>query len=187
MNSAKKISRLSKILKWATLMVMCGLPIFDAGYWITSGYPFLEPWYQIKMLPTFTDVSTPAFHDMSSLNKFCGFLATLIPTGVSMIALGFLAKLFHLYEQLEIFSRENVKCLRRLGFTLLIGQAVYSLIYFPLISLALTISNPPGHRTVNIAFSDQQLALAAIGLAIILISWIMEEGRKLQEEQAATV
>lgn len=185
MNSAKKISRLSRILKWATLIVLCGMPIFNAGYWITSGYPFLEPWYQINIVPKFSLM--PSLADMSALNKFCGFLVTLIPTGVSMIALGFLAKLFRLYEQLEIFSRENVQCLRRLGFTLLIGQAVYSFVYFPLISLALTISNPPGQRHISITVGDQQLAMAAIGLAIILISWIMEEGRKLQEEQAATV
>ena len=38
-----------------------------------------------------------------------------------------------------------------------------------------------------VSFGLTQMGLLAIGLAILLVSWVMEEGRKIHDEQAATV
>jgi len=185
MNAEKKIKRLSSILRYAALVLMCLLPIANAGFWITDGYPFFGG-IEWNMIPKITEVAIPAIADMTPTMKFFGFLANLIPTGIAMVALGYLAKLFRLYEELEIFSERSVQCIRHLGYLLLLGQLLHP-IYSALITLTVTISNPVGQRLIAIAFGTEEMKIVAIALIVILISWIMDIGRKLQEEQAATV
>jgi Protein of unknown function (DUF2975) len=87
-------------------------------------------------------------------------------------------RLLCLYEQGIIFSAANVAHIRRLGqLALLYGifrpcLAVFTkhAIYFPALP-------------INILLSPWLV----IGCLIIIVAWIMDEGRKTQEEQALTV
>lgn len=181
----KKIRGLSKVLRYVAVLALFLLPIGNAGYWITNGYPFLGN-VEWNMVPKITDVPIPALSDMSSEMKFFGFLVNLIPNAFAMLALFYLAKLFRLYEELEVFSAKSVKCIRHLGYVLLIGQLAHP-IYYGLITLTVTIANPPGKRMISLALGTEEIKLMAIAAFVILISWIMDIGRKLQEEQEATV
>ncbi|MCP4221111.1 MAG: DUF2975 domain-containing protein [bacterium] len=49
------------------------------------------------------------------------------------------------------------------------------------------MQNPPGQRILRIGFGSDDITKLVIGLLIILVSWIMNEGRELQEEQQYTV
>ncbi len=183
----QKIRTLSRILKIAFLIAACMLPILEAGFWMTDGYakisPFLASW---KVIPQFGNEPAISPDQLSPMIKFLGFLVSLIPTGFNVLALAFLVKLFKHFEKFEIFSRKSVQCIRKLGFCLVINQAIYPL-YCALFSLTLTINNPEGQRMIAVGFGAEQISLLLIGCTIILISWIMDEGRKLQEEQAATI
>ncbi len=57
----------------------------------------------------------------------------------------------------------------------------------PLISLCLSMANPPGHRVIALTFDAVSIAILITGSIVILISWIMLEGAKLEEEQAHTI
>ncbi len=185
-DSAKNIRLLSRILKCLFLSAAFALPIITAGAWISDGYSFLKPWVEWSIYPEISQATIKPLSEMAASTKLLGFLASLIPVAFQTVALALLAKLFGLYERLEFFSKESVTCIRKLGFCLLIGQLVYPF-YLALLSLALTISNPPGQRMISAAFGTEQLNLVVIATIIILISWVMNEGRKLQEEQAATI
>lgn len=125
-------------------------------------------------------------HTLSPETKFLGFLISLIPTGISMFIFYFLIKLFGLYERGQIFSTPSVKYIRNIGITVLVGELVNP-IYLALISAAMTWNNPAGERLSTISISGTNVAMVITAVLIILISWIMAEGHKLQEEQKYTV
>lgn len=187
LSSSQKIRRISRLLKIAFIFSSCALPLLNAGFWITDGYPFLKPWLEWNLLPYVDDSVLPmSITSLSPHIKFLSFLVTMIPTALNMAAFLFLARLFKSYEQLEIFSVNAVQCVKRVGICILCNQLVYP-IYFALLTLVLTISNPPGSRIIATAIELEQITMGAVGVIILLISWVMEKGRELQEEQAGTI
>ena len=182
----QKIQRTSRILKSVFLFTLCILPLFDAGFWITNGYPFMKSWGFDWDLAKIVPGDTP-LDQMSNLLRLFGFAITLIPTSLSMISLYWVAKLFGLFEQLQFFTQKSVRYLRKIGLILLINSLIHSTIYMGLLSLVLTMSNPPEHRQIIIAFGTHEITLIVISSILLLLSWIMEEGHKLQEEHEATV
>jgi hypothetical protein len=80
-----------------------------------------------------------------------------------------LYNLFRLYERGILFSARNVRYIRFLGYYLILDWAVI----YQLESLS---------QKMDLSFTQP-----FIGLMIIFIAWIMDEGRKIQEEQELTV
>ena len=188
-DSATKIRRLSKILKIIFAIAACGAPVLTAGIWVSDGFPFLKPWFDMTQYPEMLR-SGPAlikpYAELTATTKLLGFLISLIPTTFFTFAFFLLHRLFGLFEKLNFFSQESVLCIRKIGFCLLIGQLVFPF-YIGLLSLALSFGNTPGSRFISLGFGTEQMTLTIVALIIILVSWIMNEGRKLQEEHAATV
>jgi hypothetical protein len=182
----RKIQRLSRVLKFIFLVAACSLPILNAGFWITNGYSFLKPWMNWDLIPKIDGAVIKPLEEMDNVIKLFAFLVSLIPTSINVFIFVLLAKLFRSFESLEIFSGQNVKYLRKIGGCIFLNQLLYP-VYFGLLSLTLTISNPPGFRMISMAFGTQQVTLLIVGAMIMLISWIVEEGRILREEQAATI
>ena len=112
-----------------------------------------------------------------------------------------LAKLFNFYEQGMIFAAATIRCIKTLGllcvaswlanFGLRIFGSGYStpLSYPPV---------PPGYEVhvvytrfgvgfFSFTIAGINLGLLLAGAIIVLIAWIMDEGRKIQEEQELTV
>ena len=100
--------------------------------------------------------------------------------------LEYLIKLFGLYSRGKIFTADNVRCIRRIGIVILIYNLLFPL-YEMLMTFILTMNNPVGERLVRLGFGGTDIAQIVIAIMIILISWIMDEGRKMEEEQAYTV
>lgn len=178
----KKIQSLSRLLKWVSWTLVYTLPLFNAAFWIFDGFP--QSILNFQLFPLI-EGGTP-LHELSHTLKFYGFLTTLIPIGMILLILIGVVKLLRSYEKLVLFSQECVRHFRKIGRLLLIGQIIYPL-YSALISLILTISNPPGSRMIVVSFGLHQMALFIVALAILLISYIMEEGYLLKQEQASVI
>lgn len=187
MNSNQKIKRASRILRYLTIFYLCLIPTLTAIFWICNGEP-IHPALQIRLWPEgfLANAFLTPVSMLSTSTKILAFLVCLIPNVFTVLALYFLANLFRLFEGMEFFSQHSVGALRRIGFSLLAGQLTFP-IYTALLSLTLTISNPPGQRVIAAHFGAAEFNWTALAIVIIVISWIMDEGRKLQEEQAATV
>jgi hypothetical protein len=145
-------------------------------------------WLFFNSLPEGLLIGLPAKADyeLSHMSLLLGFFVSLIPAGVAMYAMTTLAKLFRLYEDAVFFSRENVLLFRRLGYAL-VSWVVASMAFTTLISMVLTFGNSPGKRLVVAEFGVSEFSTLIIGFIVLLISWVMNEGRKLQDEQACTV
>ncbi|MCH9675121.1 MAG: DUF2975 domain-containing protein [Gammaproteobacteria bacterium] len=85
-----------------------------------------------------------------------------------------------------MFSAENVKYIRRLGYVL-IAWVVANTIFTALISLVITFANAEGERVLVAEFGIVDLFALIVGGIILVIAWVMNEGRKLEDEQAHTV
>jgi hypothetical protein len=93
----------------------------------------------------------------------------MVRVGLGYSCMLVLLHLFRLYGRGILFSAQNVFCIRFIGYWLLLDFATVYQMQGTLHDMAL--STTP----------------VFVGLLIIFIAWIMDEGRKIQEEQELTV
>jgi hypothetical protein len=93
----------------------------------------------------------------------------LVKAGLNLAAMAMLYALFRLYGRGILFSARNVLYIRFQGYYLILTFLV--------------------DYQIQSSFHDMALSTTPVfvGLLIIFIAWIMDEGRKIQEEQALTV
>jgi hypothetical protein len=95
-----------------------------------------------------------------------------------------LVQLFDLYAAGKIFSAENVQQIRRIGITLMLFPALSALgLLVPLVAPGEGTSD--GARTV-VEFVGS-LQSFVIGFIVLVVSWVMDFGRELREEQDLVV
>ena len=159
-----------------TVLIFC-IPVLTLLFWLF-----------FNDLPEgFTkDLPVVARQALPFLSLVLALLVSFIPASVAIYGLITLRQLFKLYENGIVFSTENVSCFRRLGYTL-IAWVFANFIFVPLISVVISINNPPGARQLTVGFGSSDLATLIIGAIVILVSWVMHEASRLEQEQAFTV
>lgn len=125
-------------------------------------------------------------HTLTVNEKVLGCLVSAIPMMIKMFIFYCLIKLFKLYERGEIFSLGLVKYIHNIGCALLVSQLLEPFYQFAM-GYVLTINNPPHYRYAAITLDQNNIGVLLIALLVMLISWIMAEGCKLNEEQQLTV
>jgi len=118
--------------------------------------------------------------------KIAGFFVSAIPTMLKLLTFYFLIKLLNLYENLIFFSENNVRYIRNAGYSLLVLQLINPICEF-LLGFILTADNPPGFRIARLLITEWNIEFILTALIIILASWIMAEGCKLNNEQQLTI
>jgi len=117
-----------------------------------------------------------------------------------------LARLFRCYEQGLIFAEKTIRCIKILGLLCVAGWLLGTVSHF--VTSPMQQAGPPGAVIINhithatyttivrtnyIGFFSFDFGTGInfgpffIGIIIVLIAWIMDEGRKIQEEQVLTV
>ncbi len=177
MENRDRIRSASKKFRFMLLFVLIAIPVLNAGIWIFFNY--LPEAFVREMIPVSVGKLSPG-------TCLAGFLVSMIPSGVAMIGIYVLIRLFRLYENAQIFTPENVRCFRNLGRILMIWAAA-GILYDPMISLALTLANPPGQRMITVSLGSPDITALLVGGIISLMAWVMEEGRILQDEQNFTI
>lgn len=158
---------------------VCVIALYVIG-WIYAPHHIL--WFHA--IPT--EYQAYVQDELAANTKVVGFLIMLIPTLLELLVLYFLIRLFRLYEKQEIFSARNVRYIKYTGYALLVEQLVKPICIF-LLGFILTSNNPPGMRYAMMTISGTNIEIILTAIIIILISWIMAEGRKLNEEQQLTI
>jgi hypothetical protein len=112
-----------------------------------------------------------------------------------------LARLFHFYERGLIFAAETIRCIKTLGLLCVMGWTLGSALHFvPRPEPQPQAALPPGVTIVKQTTHTYRMGFFSfdfgtgidfgplvIGAIIVLVAWIMDEGRKIQEEQELTV
>lgn len=177
MNKLRNVSRAFNLLFKVLLIIY---PLLVISFWL--GWISLPlQGFSMSHLPLDIDLKTVRF----SLRVYAG-LVDMIPVVFAMIGYFYLSKLFQLYSRNIIFSLQNVLYIRKIGFMLLFNVIAEFLVQ-PILSPILTFDAAPGRHLVSIGFGNHDFTNWIVALVVIVASWIMEEGRKLEEEQALTV
>lgn len=120
---------------------------------------------------------------MNTESMFAAIVISLMPIAVLFWVLWSAFSLFRHYEYGEIFATASVRCLRRIALGLL-TLAALSPLTKTLLTLALTIGNPPGQTLLAIGVSSDDYLLAAFGGLLLAVSWVMVEAASLSEENS---
>lgn len=194
----EKIRRVSLYFRMIFQLIFIALPVLLVVSWIYApeSLVLLHGIIHLDAIPAnysgmhvFSSQGVPEkalLHTLSVSEKILGCLVSAIPMVVNMFILFMLIKLFRLYEKGEIFTVNNVKYLRNIGYALLIGQLIDPAYQF-VMGIVLTLHNPPHHRFASITLDQTNIGIVFTALLVILISWIMLEAYKLREEQQLTV
>ena len=172
----ERIKRVSKCFRWLFTMLAVAMPLVAFAYWMAFNHVPQE----------FIPLPAEAMVELPVATRLYGFIVSMLPVGVAIAAMHVLSRLFRLYEQGIVFSTTTVKYYRHLGIIIMLW-VLASFLYLPMLSHVLTYLNPPDHRVIVAQFGMSDLAALLMGGVIILISWVMDEARKLEEEQAQTI
>lgn len=178
MDNIFRIQRVSRRLRVLCSLLIWGIPMGLIMYW--SLFNVLPASSGRQIFSVNPEVDVPL------LVRFFGLLLSLVPAGAAIYALAALRSLFGLYLEGKVFTAENVRCFWKVGKALLFW-AVASILYTPASTVLVSSSNPPGQRMISVGVSGAEIMAALLGGAILVVSWVMDEGRKLDEDQSLTI
>jgi hypothetical protein len=184
MHKIKRVSHFFRILFQITFVV---LPLLVVWFWIQAPHPVgltFMGWGISFINSPYS--SWQILHALTPGEKLIGFILSWLTIGAAEVTIYFLIKLFRLYENAEIFTLQNVVYIRNIAYALLIGQLLAP-IQQALMSFALTWHNPHGYRVMTISVTGSNFGVILMALLILLISWVMAEGCRLQAEQELTI
>jgi hypothetical protein len=158
--------------------LVCFLPLLCAAFWVL----FNRIYALIPMIALPVRIN----HDLAAHTRMLAFLCDLAPLSALIFGLLKLKKLFSLYEKGYIFTEQNVNCYRSLGRTLMVWVAC-DIVNRTLLGIVLTLDNPPGKRLLVLGMDGGDFTGIFVGATVLIISWVMDEARKMQEEQALII
>ncbi len=174
----QRIKKMSKRLRRVFQVCLFILPPFPVFYWFS--YNHLPQVMHENIFPS----GPLAWMPMNSrLIALAGDIPAIVVLTLALISL---KRLFTLYEKGIYFQAENVALFRKLS-RLAIWSVLADVFEKTVLELARTINFPPGHRILSIGFSSDHLKLLIVATIIMLISMVVEEGRKIQDEMQLTV
>jgi len=189
-----KIKKLSKILKYIFYGLLIAYPLFEIIFWLNPVGLFMNGEEAVMPRTGFmfgfgetASSGTKIFQDLTWSDRIIGFMVQLIPNLLTIAVLYCLAKLFALYEEGKIFVVSSSQYLKKIGFLLLISNLVRPLVFSPLLQLAITTNNPAKEFFISVTLGTSDLHDIFMSLLVILVSWIMTEACKINEEQKLTV
>ncbi len=173
------IRRLARRLEAVCLAGAVAVAPLTALYWAAlNALP--DVWRKQQVADLAADPVLPAW-----VRGLC-FLAAMVPGTALMVTLLRLRNLFALYKEGRIFTLANVACLNDVAKALL-WWATASILYQPLFGLAVTAANPPGRHILSLGVGSGEIALFFVAATAVVIARVMDEARRLDEEQSLTV
>jgi hypothetical protein len=177
MERLERIKKRGRLFKFLFAGLFLVTPVISVLMWIF--YNHLPDLIRVQMMKEYL-VTIPV--NLAFDQRVYSSLAGLALSGISMAGFYILIQLFSLYEKGIIFSSDNVNCYRKLGYLIIISM-VAGIIHNSVMSVIISLHNPPGQRIITLSLSSSDIALGIIGMIVVLISWIMDAGREMSDEQ----
>lgn len=179
----EKIRRMSLFLKYVFWLVIILIPLSDFIGWMYldgTGNAFIRP----EGLGSF--YIAPEIIGIQLFGKMLGFVCSLPLIMLEIFSMWQMIKLFTLYSYGKIFTVENTLCFSRAAWAFLISELVSPVIQIGT-TYAATMHNVIGHRVISVGIDNTNLGGILLACVVLAISWVMDEGRKLNEEAELTV
>jgi hypothetical protein len=182
-----RIQKVSTYLIAAFNLLLITLPLFALIFWLFMDYGPINKAVSEGLF--LNPVSTPegvvnlSTIKWTPLPRFLGLTANLVGLLPILLGLLVLKPVFRNYTKGEIFNAYNARHYKYLGWLFFLDAIITKPLSDMLMILAVTLMNPPGHRFISVSFGTVNIEALFCGLLILVISWVMLEGYKLQEEQ----
>lgn len=178
MSHPVRIRRVSTALKLACDAYLILAPLVLAVVWFN--FEKVGPqWQTLAELPI-----RPEYVGLT--NKLLGALITAIPVALLMYGVWHLRQLFEQFRQGRLFSADGASHLHVFAMMLLVTMLLTPVVS-ALLSVVLTMNNPPGERALVITFGSNDLGQLFIAGALFAISWTLREGYRLSQENEGFV
>ncbi|WP_394713694.1 DUF2975 domain-containing protein [uncultured Desulfuromonas sp.] len=180
MDNLDKIKKISKNFEVLCSALLVCVPLYYLVFWVF-----------INVLPTsFITVNTAVVplvdNEVSPALQMAGFVASLLPLSALTYILLKVRRLFGHYKQGEIFSFSHVELFKKTAWGL-VFWVVFSMIYDSAKSIIFSFGNPPGSRVVTVGFGSSEITTLITAGMVLMIAWVMDEGRLLHEETTLTI
>ncbi|AGW13137.1 DUF2975 domain-containing protein [Megalodesulfovibrio gigas] len=178
MDRIERIARWSRRLRGVLFVVALVLPLAHVAFWVWMGA--LPQSLVARALPGSVVLPLPVGA------RALGGMVALLPVAAAVYGLLVLQRLFGLYAQGMIFTPQNVACFRQLA-TALLWWAGLGFLQTPLLSMALSLHLPAGHRVIELALTTPDVTALLLGLVLRVAVWVMEEGCELHTDHSLTI
>ena len=191
LNQIQRTATLFLLVFRALLIV---IPLMVCLQWFFTDIPIIQSW--VKVFGFFDPIKTDiggfkavwiADHIFTLKEKWIGFGGTMIGLSPLFLAITLLIPIFKNYRINNIFSLTNAKYYQKLGYVFFYDSLIAKPICQALLTIAATLSNPPGQQQIMITFGMINLESIFCGAIIIVITRVMYMGNKLQEEQRLVI
>lgn len=178
----QKIKSMSHLFFLLFKILAYGLPLITA-YLILFHLENMLNWGAWHSLLS-TPVKDPSHFFL--LHRFIILSIESLPLSITVLICHQLAKLFRLYESGHLFEEENIRLIKNISIYMILGEFI-QLIYQPLITAALTFTNPSGQRIASITLGTANISTLITAFIILVASWIIKEAHKLKTDALLTI
>lgn len=167
MKAIKNIHLLSSLLSKLCILGLVSLPLLQVWIWIDVGR-------LVDALGNLGGHIMP--QELDPLNRGIGFILSMIPISFLMVGLIKLRELCLLLKENYRFEKQHLKLLHKFTLMLLYGSFIAP-ITRALISIVVTISNPPGERALIVNLDSEDLIRIFLAAVLLLTTWSLNEAR----------
>lgn len=178
-----KIKKVSTVLKYLFTVLLIAIPIIEIWAWFSfSGMPdeFLTP-SALGMYP-----DDPVYSNIDPLDRMLGIISSSPLILAEMYGIWQVVKLFRLYSIGSIFDSANIICYKRAAWAFIISQLITPISQAGA-TISATLNNGVGNRMVIISFDETNLGAFLVGITVLVVSWVMQEGHKLKTDAELTI
>ena len=182
-----KIQKISNVFLFIFNTILVIMPILVLLQWFCSDISFVQ-FYTRSF--GFSNPTTDAGLDIASLpllQRFLGFLGTLLSISSWLISIVLLRKIFKNYSRANIFCVANARYYQILGYIFFLDALITRPLSGAILSIASTLSNPPGQRVISIGITSINLQSLFCGMIIIVIARVMYLASQIEEDQKLVI
>ena len=174
MEGAITIERLSNAVSKLCYISIAVMPLILVWIWMDPE----------RVAQDFSDTSDLVLSEaIGFLNRIFGFTLSIIPTILMIMGLLSLQEFLNNLQKSDYFNPNNPTLLRKFAYMLLWSTLARPLIG-ALVSIVITINNPPSQRTVTFSLGTDEISGVFVALLIMLLSLLMAESKSSVDERA---
>lgn len=178
MPTPTRLQSLSRWLARLCLVLMVLLPVAVLAAWANYDFFALEI---VRRAGVFT---LP--EHLAVWQRIAGAAVMMVPAGIMVFGLASLRRLLVEIGAGAVFAIGNARYLRRFAWSA-IAVIIVQFFATGALSAIITMANPPGQRSIVLQVGTDEILYIFVGLVFVLIAHVLEEGRRIADDNAAIV
>jgi len=173
------LARLSRVMSVLSLIGMALIPA-------VVSFVFLDPGGAQFLMFNISHVGDALVSAVPLAYRAAALAVELVPVGLAMWSLWSLSRVFAHYAQGRVFGAAPLRHLNNVAVALFLGVVADFLAQAPITAL-LSWHLGPHHRHVSLSFGSDDVSRLFIAGAVLVIARVMEEARRVADENAGFV